>query len=722
MIRKLFARNSFLQKMLFSIVGLICIPMICIQLFMITRTNREFQQENTASYQQAVQSLALSFDNQLSSISATAYRMQMDAEVTRPMIEDVRGYDLQIVARKIQNYGLDSPLIHSIGVYYHEKEMALYNTSKHSLQNLCNQFFTAESDGNTALQKFLQNDIATGYFYTGKYPNAAGEFLVISKSVSQSGKEDHTATAFFVIEAKQFKRWCSIFVPNGEGFAIFDKENNHLLGSEGLFAPISQQEDFQEFINNNEQAYIPSDSPHVVLYKYRALNTGYTYIAAVGKDTAEATFNHYTTQAAQTIVITVVLAVILLAVTLYINYRPVHNIVKEHIGLDSQKAKVSEIELINSHLFAQDERITSQNQLLASFIVGDLLSGLGTDTAAVEKHFSSSTYRFFATALLYKTMTTAQSAEVCRAFAAQDKGKLVVTMVPYRTEVVFVYAAEGSIDLEQLHGKLVEAVHDVTGQKPEMCMGPVVESILDIQSSYNIALLTGQISEDVNDAQLEGYPHNTVADFEKHVSSTDWSLVLRDLDALEHINRELKPSVKRFVHLKVLNYYLTNVSKKGYTLSDQDVNQLLSYTNGQHLYNMMRRSIAGLQLQLRAGDEENASKLKSKLLDYVNQNFTSGELCLSSAADYLQTSIYTVSRIFKETTGIGFKEYITEKRLQHACMLLRRSNMAISDIGAACGFDNADYFTVIFRNKFGMAPSKFRKEAETLMPEDLMQE
>ena len=96
---------------------------------------------------------------------------------------------------------------------------------------------------------------------------------------------------------------------------------------------------------------------------------------------------------------------------------------------------------------------------------------------------------------------------------------------------------------------------------------------------------------------------------------------------------------------------------------------------------------------------------------YVDQNFASSELCLSSAADYLQTSIYTVSRIFKEITGCGFKEYITEKRLQHACILLKKSNMSISEVGAASGFDNAEYFTVIFRNRFGIAPSKFRKEA-----------
>ena len=77
--------NSFLKKMLFSIVGLICIPLICVQLFMIVNTNQEFRRENTTYYQSAVRSLALSFDKQLSTLSASAYRMQLDAEILRPL-------------------------------------------------------------------------------------------------------------------------------------------------------------------------------------------------------------------------------------------------------------------------------------------------------------------------------------------------------------------------------------------------------------------------------------------------------------------------------------------------------------------------------------------------------------------------------------------------------------------------------------------------------------
>ena len=74
----------------------------------------------------------------------------------------------------------------------------------------------------------------------------------------------------------------------------------------------------------------------------------------------------------------------------------------------------------------------------------------------------------------------------------------------------------------------------------------------------------------------------------------------------------------------------------------------------------------------------------------------------------MQTSIYTVSRIFKEATGTGFKEYITQKRLAYACHLLETSQISVAQIAADCGFENANYFTTVFKNEYGIPPSKYR--------------
>ena len=709
--RKHHSGNSFLKKMLFSIVGLICIPMICIQLYMIMNINREFRQENTAYYQRAVQSLALSFDKQLNSLSASAYRMQTDKEILRPLTEDVKGYDLRVLADKIGDYALDSPMVSTVGIYYAGKDMALFNGNRYTLEGLCNRIYPAGTQSNKDLMGLLSGEDNTEVAYSGAYADSSVKQMIVAKTLETGGGKERQIVAFFLIRDSVFERWCDVFVPNGQYFGIFDREGNHILGDDAFFSKIGQDASFREFVNDYEPLYMPAENGDVLIYKYQELETGYTYMACVSKDSVEETLGRYTTQAAESIVVTVVLSAILLCVTLYINYMPVRRIVKKHIGIDSGKAKVSELELINTHLFAQDERITNQNQLLESFLVGDLLSGNDIDPEDIEKHFSANTYSSFAAALTPLPMTTAQSAQVCKAFSKQAEGKLVITTVPYRGEMVFVYACKGALDTDAFQTQLAKAIADEMGQAPEIRCGRVVTSIADIQSSYTEALLENRGGEDSADLQPEGYPQILVSDFAFHLGNGEWDSAIANLDDLEQINREMKPALKRYVHLKVLNHFLTNIPKSGQTLSNVQTNQLLAYTNGQHLYNMIRRVILDIKEAKANAAEASASELRNKLLAYVDQNFASSELCLSSAADYLQTSIYTVSRIFKEITGCGFKEYITEKRLQHACILLKKSNMSISEVGAASGFDNAEYFTVIFRNRFGIAPSKFRKEA-----------
>ena len=96
------------------------------------------------------------------------------------------------------------------------------------------------------------------------------------------------------------------------------------------------------------------------------------------------------------------------------------------------------------------------------------------------------------------------------------------------------------------------------------------------------------------------------------------------------------------------------------------------------------------------------------LLEYVNSHCYDSALCLNAVADALSTSIYAVSRTFKEITGVGFKEYVTAKRLEQACRLLTGSDETISEIAVLSGFENATYFTTVFKHEYGMPPTKYR--------------
>ena len=86
-------------------------------------------------------------------------------------------------------------------------------------------------------------------------------------------------------------------------------------------------------------------------------------------------------------------------------------------------------------------------------------------------------------------------------------------------------------------------------------------------------------------------------------------------------------------------------------------------------------------------------------------------LSLYLKTDHMNMSIYAVSRLFKERTGIGFKEYITSQRLELAYRLLRNTDDNVVDIGRSVGFESASYFGKRFREAVGQTPAQYRQHS-----------
>lgn len=66
--------------------------------------------------------------------------------------------------------------------------------------------------------------------------------------------------------------------------------------------------------------------------------------------------------------------------------------------------------------------------------------------------------------------------------------------------------------------------------------------------------------------------------------------------------------------------------------------------------------------------------------------------------------------LFKQQLGISFHDYLNQRRLKHARILLKSTRNSILEIAARSGFNNVTYFNRIFKSKFGITPSQFRQE------------
>ncbi len=94
--------------------------------------------------------------------------------------------------------------------------------------------------------------------------------------------------------------------------------------------------------------------------------------------------------------------------------------------------------------------------------------------------------------------------------------------------------------------------------------------------------------------------------------------------------------------------------------------------------------------------------------NYILKNYNRG-ISLESLAEELRLNQSYVSSIFKKGTGINFKQFLTDVRMDNAKRLLRETNMNISQIAYEVGYKSAFYFTNTFIAHEGIKPQEYRR-------------
>ena len=78
---------------------------------------------------------------------------------------------------------------------------------------------------------------------------------------------------------------------------------------------------------------------------------------------------------------------------------------------------------------------------------------------------------------------------------------------------------------------------------------------------------------------------------------------------------------------------------------------------------------------------------------------------------YIAFSDSYLCRTFKKHTGCTMLQYLNSIRLNYAATLLTSTNMSIQMIIDEIGFSSTRYFNKIFKSKYGISPSQYRKTA-----------
>ena len=97
-----------------------------------------------------------------------------------------------------------------------------------------------------------------------------------------------------------------------------------------------------------------------------------------------------------------------------------------------------------------------------------------------------------------------------------------------------------------------------------------------------------------------------------------------------------------------------------------------------------------------------------KVCAYVDDNLSS-DISLDTAAEFAGVSSFYLSKLFKEEKGETFINYVSDKRLEKSRQLLAETTLSIKEISATVGYNDQNYYSRIFKSKYGLSPKEYRK-------------
>jgi AraC-like DNA-binding protein len=117
-----------------------------------------------------------------------------------------------------------------------------------------------------------------------------------------------------------------------------------------------------------------------------------------------------------------------------------------------------------------------------------------------------------------------------------------------------------------------------------------------------------------------------------------------------------------------------------------------------------------IEEKLKEMRKSNSMQLVEKAQDIVAQRYMEADLSLDSVCSTLGVSNSYFSAVFKRETGKPFITYLTDYRLDIAVELIMDTNNKNYKIAEQVGYLDANYFSYVFKRRFGVSPSKYKKE------------
>lgn len=168
---------------------------------------------------------------------------------------------------------------------------------------------------------------------------------------------------------------------------------------------------------------------------------------------------------------------------------------------------------------------------------------------------------------------------------------------------------------------------------------------------------------------------------------------------LNELNREAAAALSKFGIMETSTY--ERVSSIAVIESINTRKQVLGWIS------MLRNTL----IDVVGNGDMPGNPLAEKARRYVLNNIESN-ISLQDTAEHVGVSAGYLSTIFKREYNQSFVDFVNATKIEHACRLLKEKDLMVMEIAYRLGYENAYYFSKVFRKYMGMSPTDYQRRVE----------
>lgn len=283
-------------------------------------------------------------------------------------------------------------------------------------------------------------------------------------------------------------------------------------------------------------------------------------------------------------------------------------------------------------------------------------------------------------------------------------------------------------EMEEEAFGFAQAVRHQTDDSVRVAIGAVVDSIFDLEKSYDSAQKVL--------STIEQRPHWPIMDWSDLGIEIDEVLHRAQGDNLYALLRYAKKEDLASIlcdyfrtagdgaqqSVLMMNYlYVDSVMTAARIIREagKDPAQLIpidlqgenSLVLFSHQEEMVQAAQKVLSLAFNCRDENRGSRYNDLIMKakaYIEERFWDQNLTLGDVSREVSLSSNHFCTVFTQETGFTFIEYLTELRMQEARELLRMTPLRSMDIAGMVGYADSHYFSYLFKKTVGLTPRDYR--------------